>query len=232
MRKKNAFTLIELLIVVAIVAILALFAIYTFQKQLMKARDGKRKADLNKISIIFEDYYNDHQRYPDADALSTCDGNTLKPYLNSIPCDPLTKKPYCYVFDAPFAKSFRVLSSLEVTSDSIIQQLKCDGPNYCGYETECSSFGSKYNYGVSSTGITVVNPGIGSMATPTPSPSPTPTPLPSTIPGIYACSKQTPSICNNYGPDPATSGCPITFSDSAACTAYCPTAPVEARCKI
>lgn len=236
---KKGFTLIELLISIAIVAILVIIAIWAITNNLAKARDSKRKADLDRLKIAFEDYYGDNQVYPPDSSIADCGSATLSPYLNTIPCDPRTKRPYCYVYDADNnAQNYRLYSSLENTSDPIISELACDeDPTYCGYENECSAWGSKFNYGVSSANVIVNNENAGSIdtGTPTPTPSPSPTlgPLPSTIPGLYACDPGSPSsTCNNYGSlqNALNSGCPLTWNDSASCSSYCPTSPAYARC--
>lgn len=230
MRKKRGFTLIELLIVITIVGLLAVLAIFMLMNNLGKSRDGKRKADLDRIKIAFEEYYADENIYPPDDILSDCGGGTLKPYLASIPCDPKTKRPYCYIYDADYnGQNYRLLSSLEYAADPIISTLGCNDPDeYCGYETECSVYGRAFNYGVSSSNVVVASENIGSgQLGASPSPTPTPGPLPSTIPGSYACSPQ--GVCNNYA-DPQAAGCPLTYNDSVACSAYCPTSPAYARC--
>ena len=56
MNNKKAFTLIELLIVITILAILVILAIWSITTNLAKARDGKRKSDLDRIKIAMEDY--------------------------------------------------------------------------------------------------------------------------------------------------------------------------------
>lgn len=235
--RKNGFTLIELLIVIAIIAILVIIAIWAITINLAKARDGKRKADLDRLKIAFEDYYGDNQVYPPDTVITNCGSNSLAPYLNSIPCDPRTKRPYCYVYDADNnAQNYRIYSSLEYENDPIISELQCDEEaTYCGYENECSAWGSKFNYGVSSANVMVKNQNVGSIVTSTPTPSPSPTlgPLPSTIPGIYACDPGTPnSTCNNYDSlqNALDSGCPVTWNDSSSCSAYCPSSPSYARC--
>lgn len=235
--KKSGFTLIELLITIAIVAILVIIAIWAITSNLAKARDSKRKADLDRLKIAFEDYYSDNARYPPDATLTDCGSNTLTPYLGAIPCDPRTKRPYCYIYDTDHnGQNYRIYSSLENDQDPIITELNCATAGvYCGFEEECSPWGTKFDYGVASANVTVVNENIGSI-TPLPSPSPSPStlpPLPSTNPGIYACDPGAPSsTCNNYGTlqNALDSGCPITWNDSSECSAYCPTSPTYARC--
>lgn len=239
--QKRGFTLIELLITISIIAILVIIAIWAITANLAKARDSKRKADLDRLKIAFEDYYGDNQVYPPNSVIADCGSSGLAPYLGSIPCDPRTKRPYCYVYDADNnAQNYRIYSSLENTNDDIIAELECDeDPTYCGYENECSTWGSRFNYGVSSANVIVNNENAGSIVTgsptptPTPSPSPTLGPLPSTIPGIYACDPGSPaSTCNNYGSleNAISSGCPVTWNESSACNTYCPSSPTYARC--
>lgn len=231
-KTKPGFTLIELLITIAIIAILVVIAVWSITQNLAKARDSKRKSDLDRLKIAFEDYYGDNQAYPPADSLADCGSSSLAPYLGSIPCDPKTKTAYCYVYDIDNAgQNYRIYSSLENNNDPIVRELSCDeDPTYCGYENECSSWGHRFNYGVSSANVLVNNENAGSIQT-SPSPSQTPSPstgpLPSTIPGSYACSPQ--GVCNSYG-DPTGSGCPVTWNDSLSCSAYCPTSPLYARC--
>src|SRR3990167_10302283 len=52
--KPSGFTLIELLVVIAIIGILASFAIASFSSAQAKARDSRRKADLDAIVKALE----------------------------------------------------------------------------------------------------------------------------------------------------------------------------------
>lgn len=231
MQKKKAFTLIEVLIVVAIIAILAVLAMFMLMNNLAKGRDSTRKTDLDRLRIAFEEYYGDKNTFPEENILQNCNSDDLKPYLSAIPCDPKTNRPYCYIYDAdaPVGQSYRILASLEYIYDPIISELNCQSSTeYCGFEAECAAYGSRFNYGVASSNIAVVNDYVISGGFLTPSPSPSLGPLPSTTPGIYACSPS--GVCNNYSPDPLVNGCPLTWSDSLACGGYCPTSPAYARC--
>jgi len=59
-----AFTLIELLIVVAIIAILAAIAVPNFLEAQTRAKVSRAKADLRTSSIALEAYAVDHNAYP------------------------------------------------------------------------------------------------------------------------------------------------------------------------
>lgn len=207
MRQRHGFTLIELMVVIAILAILIITGMTSWRNHINKARDAQRKADLQRISIAFEDYYNDHNCYPPEDILNNCGGAELTPYLFKIPCDPITKQPYHYEPDTDHPacfRNFRILTLLNNLSDPVAADL---------------GYGPNYNYGVASTNISLANPVSASPSpSPTVSPSPSPSPLPSPPSGNFACDNQ--GICNIYE-NPSQHGCPITFDNSATCQNYC-----------
>lgn len=97
------FTLIELLIVVTIIVVLGIAILLAINpmSQIFKGYDARRKADLNQIKIALENYYADHECYPQFPSVDssgrptyTCGSDFLKPYLASMPCDPNSKSPY------------------------------------------------------------------------------------------------------------------------------------------
>ena len=63
-RKHTAFTLIELLIVVAIIAILAAIAVPNFLEAQTRSKVSRVKSDLRTLSITLESYRVDHDSYP------------------------------------------------------------------------------------------------------------------------------------------------------------------------
>lgn len=200
--RRSGFTLIELLITIAIVAVLAVVFLFLARTQMNRARDADRKSDLEKIKIVFEDYYNDNSCYPPETILNNCEGDELQPYLDKIPCDPSTKDPYLYQ-PVPGAEcsGYRLYAQLAATDDPAIARVGCSGPDGCGV-------GSGYNYGISS-GVPLGG-GTPPVSSPTPSSSPSPaSPSPSASPtSFYACSPT--AVCNLYG-DPTAAGCPRTF---------------------
>lgn len=56
MRNKKGFTLIELLVVIAIIGLLSTLAVVSLNGARQKARDAKRKSDLNSIATAMEMY--------------------------------------------------------------------------------------------------------------------------------------------------------------------------------
>lgn len=221
------FTLIELLIVIAILAILIIISMMSWRLQIDKANDAKKKDDLHRISLAFEEYFNDAECYPAADILVNCGGSELDPYLDKVPCDPITKLPYCYITDEDNPgcfQNFRVLTPLKYKDDPVIVNIGCNGEQFCGYEEICAVPEQNvegFNYGVASTNITVANPVMPSPS-PLPSPSPSGSPLPSPSPGQYACDPT--GTCNVYD-NPTGHGCPLTFANPATCQQYCNASP-------
>lgn len=143
-KKQQGLTLIEILIVISILMILILLIFFTSFRQLSKGRDGRRKSDLEKIKVAFEDYYNDNNCYPDETVLNDCDGDSFRPYLDTIPCDPASKEPYLYMAsDGGICKGYRLLAKLENKDDPAISGAGCDAETGCGYGDP------DYNYGVS-----------------------------------------------------------------------------------
>lgn len=223
MRRRQGFTLIEMLIVIAIVAVLLIISIIAWQAQVSKARDAQRKAHLQRLKIAFEDYYSDNECYPAFDILETCQSSQLNPYLDKIPCDPTTKNPYCYVTDQDNPdcfQNYRILSSLQFDDDPVITELGCDSEAGCGYEDICAIPGrdSGFNYGVGSGNVSIANPNM-----PQPSPTPSPSMLPTPSPGNYACDPT--GTCNNYQ-NPEQHGCPVTFGSEVVCQQYCDYSPL------
>jgi prepilin-type N-terminal cleavage/methylation domain-containing protein len=117
----NGFTLIELIIVVTLISFLALLAISYFRNQIFKAQDAKRKSDIKTIQIAVEEYEKDHNCYPTPEMMDCTPGTGLMPYLNKIPCDPITNESYYYNYQVDDCPSwYRLYTVLENESDDDI----------------------------------------------------------------------------------------------------------------
>ena len=100
-----AFTLIELLIVVAIIAILAAIAIPNFLEAQIRSKIGRAKADMRSIAAALEGYRVEQNGYPQgsghwhSQALLT----TPVAYISIMPKDPFGSdppgSPYFYLYE-------------------------------------------------------------------------------------------------------------------------------------
>ncbi len=101
-QRLHAFTLIELLIVVAIIAILAAIAVPNFLEAQTRSKVSRAKADMRTIATGLESYYVDNNHYPPS---YDPDGTTINPrirrliplttpisYLSSVPTDPFNRE--------------------------------------------------------------------------------------------------------------------------------------------
>lgn len=93
--KQRAFTLIELLIVVAIIGILAAIAVPNFLNAQMRAKIAKVRGDIKAMATAVEMYAVDHGKYPDDGQVSGVPWwmnnwhlTTPVPYISTIPTDP------------------------------------------------------------------------------------------------------------------------------------------------
>lgn len=199
----GGFSLVELLLVMTIVALVFALSYFNAKKQVARAHDAQRKTDLQKITKAFEEYYNDHGCYPPQTIIERCGSDDLAPYIKEIPCDPITKLPYKYIYadENDRCQGYRLYASLEDGADPAIAAKGCSPVTGCGY-------GAEYNYGLAAgtSGGTITAPGFD--------PAVAPTPTPRIQAGAYACTAG--GDCN-FVDDPFSidNFCPMTFADSS-----------------
>jgi len=101
---KRGFTIVELLIVIVVIGILAAITIVAYNGVQQRARDSRRKQDVEVIAKSLELYYIDNGKYPtssgstaiNASWSTTADSSwanlatQLKPYANNLPADPVS----------------------------------------------------------------------------------------------------------------------------------------------
>jgi prepilin-type N-terminal cleavage/methylation domain-containing protein len=184
----SGFTLIELLVALTILALIITLMLLGAGIQLSRGEDARRKADLAKFKIGFEDYYNDHRCYPPPALLQRCGSSDLAPYIAKVPCDPRTKQPYPYYWDGS-CQWYAAYTTLEDTSDPVITTLGCSPT--CGVPNQPYNYvQSNGKYSVSQM-ASYISGGVMQTLVPTPTPSPgggglptaTPTAAPTQPPG-------------------------------------------------
>lgn len=103
-QKRQGFTIVELLIVIVVIGILAAITIVAYNGVQQRARDTKRKQDIEVIAKSLELYYIDNGKYPTSSGSTsinvswstTADASwanlaaQLKPYANNLPADPIS----------------------------------------------------------------------------------------------------------------------------------------------
>lgn len=104
--RRRGFTLVEILIVVIILAVLAAIVIPVLSDVVTSGRETNLKENLSKFRVHIQLYREQHNRYPDGDALadqmtmytntagetqSSRDGDhRFGPYLEQMPANPFT----------------------------------------------------------------------------------------------------------------------------------------------
>lgn len=108
MISKRAFTLIELLIVVAIIAILAAIAVPNFLEAQTRAKVSRFKADIRSAATAIEAYAVDHNKYPPPDGTPPGSDETISDPVFPLVADPpenyLTRRittPIAYISSVP-----------------------------------------------------------------------------------------------------------------------------------
>lgn len=156
LKTQAGFTLIELIIGITIILILIVMAVLLLNPiaQVSKAEDSKKKTDLKRIQIAWEDYYNDHNCYPTG--VPAC-AEPFIPYLDQFPCDSRGENYNYYPEDIACPQEYRFYVKLQNIKDMDIEKVNCQ--NGCG-----PGGSSLYNYGISSANVGL-EPGSGSQPT-------------------------------------------------------------------
>lgn len=152
MKSSRAFTLIELLIVVAIIAILAAIAVPNFLEAQVRSKVSRAKADMRSLATALEAYTIDNNRYPPDEVwVQTNDPGpqntralramkrltTPVAFITSIPKNPLPNKTdnqFVEAYFRYFAKEWKeepaVLTALPAGTSSVRQwSLVSAGPD-------------------------------------------------------------------------------------------------------
>ena len=135
---KQAFTLIELLIVVAIIAILAAIAVPNFLEAQTRAKVTRCKSDMRTIAVALESYFVDYNKFPFDGANSKITGYD---YWN-LPKDLTTPVAYSTIKD--YSDPFRATNA-GATLNRNLRYVNVDStwaPADTGYATYSSGTGT------------------------------------------------------------------------------------------
>lgn len=132
-KAKRAFTLIEILIVIAIIGILTVALLPRIQWAQSSARNTARKADLNQIATALAAYNGDQWVYPPSlDTVAWANG-----YLKSLPKDPGSKNACGSSTDGIFwGYYYKTTSAWYILAAYMEKQPGNPNVNYVG---ECSA---------------------------------------------------------------------------------------------
>lgn len=174
--KKQGFTLIEILVVMAIIGILATVGGSSFLVSRLRGRDVERKSSLGQVQRALEMYYNDYSRYPDSAAGrisgcgpagdAACDwGETFENdstvYMAQLPSDPRAPDQQYFYEASVDGQRYRLYTRLENTQDlatdldeNDVTGDSYDGTHGDGLEKTCGQTTCNYGVPSSSTNMT------------------------------------------------------------------------------
>jgi len=112
MKKKTGFTLFELLVVISIIALIIAAVTASYSSTQKRARDSRRRQDIDQVHKALEQYYGDNTEYPTA---SCNPGSTYLP--GDLPVDPKDGDDYNYNdWDCDDADQYCICARLEATT--------------------------------------------------------------------------------------------------------------------
>jgi general secretion pathway protein G len=150
---KNAFTLVELLVVIVIIGVLATLAIVVLGSARVKSRDARRISDIKQIQTALELYMVDHNQYPVTlnfgVALTSLD--TTQTYMKKVPNDPqytgvsTTNYSYNYITSTNSYALIYTLSSTVSDQPAGAYRASNKGINDSGCGAPVNYYGIAYN---------------------------------------------------------------------------------------
>jgi len=121
------FSLIELVVVMTIIMVIAAVGIVSYQGANRKARDGKRRADVEKIRIALELYRQENNYYPVAGS------DLVSDYLQIWPSDPKDNS-YYYARGVGTSYAYYVYAQMEGLGETNGSYGgDCGGEGVCNY---------------------------------------------------------------------------------------------------
>ena len=147
-RANRAFSLIELMIVIAIIGILTAAIMVNFSSAKAKSRDGKRISDLGNIQLALAQYFDRCRQYPDSSPANSgfaqFDLSTQCPtisnqvvtfgdYIGTIPKDPTNDTTHKYEYAVNHThNAFILRATLEQNSSVLTDSFDNDNASRFG----------------------------------------------------------------------------------------------------
>ncbi len=149
-RAPGGFSLVELMLVVAIVVALTVVTISWLMQARETGRDAARTADVKKVSLALDMYYEQCRQHPatlSTTAANGCpSGTTFADFLPDIPTDPLGS---VYAYDTNGAgnnhDAYVVRATLEANNSELATDL--DGATHQGVSMDCDDASLYYCLG-------------------------------------------------------------------------------------
>ena len=92
LRRRNGYTLIDLIIVMAIISILVSIAVPLYQKSIVSTKESLLKNQLFTLRTVIDEYTFDKKKAPQALQDLVSEG-----YLRAVPIDPMTSSDTTWV---------------------------------------------------------------------------------------------------------------------------------------
>lgn len=119
LKKRSAFTLVELMVAIAVIGILAGIAVVNIPNIQKSARDSQRLADLRQMQTILERVKASEEAYPlSNESYEVKDhpwGSLWNEFNYRVPKDPLPAQKYVYVSDG---QSYQIYAKFENPSSA------------------------------------------------------------------------------------------------------------------
>ena len=120
-QRKNRFTLIELIVVMAIIGVLLTVAVPRYFHSVDKSKEAVLHQNLELTREALDKYFGDNGKYPD-----TLDDLVTKKYLRTFPFDPITASTTTWVIVAPDSAGKGAVYDIKSSADGTA----LDGSNY------------------------------------------------------------------------------------------------------
>ncbi|MFZ1301512.1 MAG: fibronectin type III domain-containing protein [Candidatus Microsaccharimonas sp.] len=139
MKRRDGFTLVELVIVVAIIAILATLAVVGLTRFQQDGRDSRRSANATTISEALEKYYDQNGEYPSCNAITASGATVSSTTLKGISLTALLVPGA----SSSETNSIRCGTTLAMSGDDFIQYVG-DGSATCSGSGSCLNYKLRY----------------------------------------------------------------------------------------